>query len=71
MVAHNWNVVHQKNNENTIDWKEEKLKSNGNDRTQKKPTQNHQKKTTSIFFKHLIRADGLEKQRLSGKIFGT
>ena len=50
MVAHNWNVVHQKNNENIIDWKEEKLRSNGNDRTQKIPTHNHQKKTTSIFF---------------------
>ena len=58
-------MVHQKNNDNIIDIKEEKLRSNGNDRTQ-----NHQKKTTSIFL-HLIRADGLEKQILSGTICGT
>ena len=44
MVARNWNVVHQKNNENIIDWKEEKLRSYWNDRIQKIPTQNHQKR---------------------------
>ena len=60
-----WYLVHQKNNENIIDWKKENLRSNGNDRTQ-----NHQKKTTPIFW-HLIRADGQEKQILSGTICGT
>ena len=34
------------------------------------PTQNHQKKTTTIFG-HINRADGLEKQILSGKICGN
>ena len=43
------NVVHQKNNENIMDWKEVKQRSNGNGRIQKSPTQNHQKKTTTIF----------------------
>ena len=33
------------------------------------PTQNHQKKTTTIFW-HINRADWLEKQILSGKICG-
>ena len=38
----------------------------------RKASTEKKKKTTSIFFFwHLIRADGLEKQRLSGKIFGT
>ena len=37
-----------------------------NGRIQKIPTQNHQKKTT--IFWHIIRADGLEKQTLNGKI---
>ena len=37
---------------------------------QKNPTQNHQKKTTTIFG-HVNRADGLEKQILSGKTCGT
>ena len=32
--------------------------------------ENHQKKTTTIFG-HINRADGLEKQILSGKICGT
>ena len=35
-------------------------------RCKKIPTQNHQKKTTTIFW-HINRADGLEKQILSGK----
>ena len=34
------------------------------------PTQNHQKKTTTNFG-HINRADGLEKQILSGQICGT
>ena len=49
-------------------WKEEKLRSNGNDRKQKIPTQNRQKKTT---FWHIIRADRLENQILRGEICGT
>ena len=36
----------------------------------KTPTQNHQKDTTTIFG-NTNRADGLEKQILSGKICGT
>ena len=47
-----------------------KQRSNGKGRTQKIATQNHQQKTTTIF-RHINRADGLEKQTLSGKIDGT
>ena len=66
MVAHNWNVVHQKKNENIMDWKEQKRRSNGNDRIQKILTQNIQKKRTSIFG-HINSADGLKKQILNGE----
>ena len=54
-----------------ISWTEKKSKrrSNGNGRIQKIPTQDHQKKTTTIFV-HIHRADGLEKQILNGKICG-
>ena len=44
------NVVHQKNNENIMDWKEVKRISNRNVRIQKIPTQNYQKRTTTNFF---------------------
>ena len=64
------NVVHQKNNENIMDWKEVKRRSNGNGWTQMIPTQNHQKEATTNFG-HINRADGLEKQILSGEICGT
>ena len=49
MVVHKWNVVHQKNNENIMNWKEEKLRSNRNGQIQKIPTQNHQKKDNFNF----------------------
>ena len=66
------NVVYEKNNENIMDWKEViKRRSNGNGWIQKIPSQNHRKKTTTIFWGHINRADGLEKQILSGKICGT
>ena len=64
------NVVHQTNNENNIDWKEVKRRSNGNGRIQKILTQNHQEKTTTVFG-YIKRHDWLEKQILSGKIYGT
>ena len=63
-------MVHQKNNENIMDRKEVKRRSNGNGWIQKIHTQNHQKKTTTIYG-HINGADGLEKQILSGKICGT
>ena len=44
------NVVHQKNNENIKDWKEDKRRSNGNGWIHKIATQNHQKKTATIFW---------------------
>ena len=42
-----------------------------NDWIQKIPAQNHQKKRQLQFFGHINRADGLEKQILSGRICGT
>ena len=53
-----------------MDWKEVKRRSNGNGWIQKIPTQDHQKKTTTVFG-HINRANGLEKQILSGKICGA
>ena len=50
MVANNWNVVHQKHNENIMDWKEQKRRSDGNDRIQKIPTQNNQEKDNFNFW---------------------
>ena len=64
------NVVHQKKNENILDWKEVKRRSNGNGWIQKIPTQNHQKKTTTTFWAYK-QSWWLEKQILSGKICGT
>ena len=54
-----------------MDCKEAKRRSNGNGRIQKIPTQNHQKKDGYNFLGHINRADGLEKQILSGKICGS
>ena len=51
-----------KNNENIMDWKEVKRRRNGNGRI---PTETHQKKAT-IIVGHINKADGLEKQKLSG-----
>ena len=42
------NVVHQKNKENIMDWKEVKRGSNGNGQIQKIPTQNHHKKKPTV-----------------------
>ena len=53
-----------------MDLKEVKRRSNGDVRTQKIPSQNHQEKTTTIFG-HTHRADGLETQIFSGKICST
>ena len=64
------NVIHQKNNENIKDSKEVKPRSNGYGRIQKIPTQNHQEETTTVVG-HINRADGIEKQLLSGQICGT
>ena len=41
-----------------------KRRSNGNGRMQKIPTQNHKKKTTTIFG-HINKGGGLEKQKIS------
>ena len=50
--------------------KKDKRRSSGNGRIHKILTQNYQKQTT-IIFPHINRADGLEKQTLSGKICHT
>ena len=64
------NVVHQKNNENIMDWKmsnEEEMEM----AVYKRPLLKTCRKRQLQFFWHRNKADGLEKQILNGKICGT
>ena len=64
------NVVHQKNNENIMEWKEAARRSN-DIAGYKYPYSKLSGKYNYIFFGHINKANGPEKQILSGKIRDT
>ena len=49
MVARNWNVVRQKNDENIMYWKEEKLRSSWNDQYKRFLLKTIRKRQLQIF----------------------